>query len=93
VDYWGLSYRKGLEYILAHDPRQRVRVAVDESPGRLTAIILKPWQRERLCYCGADEADYFLTCFRFRSRELPPRQPYYAVRAGGATVLLVDKLR
>jgi hypothetical protein len=94
VDYWGLSYRRGLEYLLEHDPRPVIAVAVDEYPGQLNQQMLPPRQRNRLRYTTADAADYWLTTFRRRRREdYVPGQEFFAVRVGGEKILLVDKLR
>jgi hypothetical protein len=94
LDYWGLSYRRGLEYILEHDARPVIAVAVQEPPGLLNQQILEARQRTRLRYTDPAEADYFLTTFRHLKRDdYVPRQEYYAVRVDGEKILLVDKLR
>jgi hypothetical protein len=93
-DYWGLAYRPGLEYIVEHDAREVIAVAVDEPPGWWNKGILEPQQRKRLRYTSPAEADYLLTSFRHRSRDTyVPRQEVFAVRVGGEKILLVDKLR
>jgi hypothetical protein len=33
LDYWGLSYRRGLEYILEHDPATKIPIFIGTSPG------------------------------------------------------------
>jgi hypothetical protein len=33
-DYWGLSYRQGIDYILAHDSSQVIHLAIETKPGR-----------------------------------------------------------
>jgi hypothetical protein len=94
ADYWGLSYRRGLEYILRQDPRPVIAVSVDEEPGRLNQEILEARQRKRLRYTCPAEADYWLTTFRYRTRDGPvPGQEFFAVRVGGEKILLVAKLR
>ena len=59
LDYWGLSYRQGLEWVLAHDPATviRVSVAVPQPPVEvpygehllyMNSLILPPADRARL---------------------------------------------
>jgi hypothetical protein len=40
VDYWGLSYRRGLEYVLRHDDRPSLRVLLKAGLGEASAAIL-----------------------------------------------------
>ncbi len=48
LDYWGNSYKQGLEYILRMDPRKVITVAVDNRPGEFNAMILPRDERRRL---------------------------------------------
>ncbi len=93
ADYWGLSYRRGLEYVLAHDPAPAVVVRVDHMPGELNRQILPPEDRRRLRYTAKPgEEDYFLTTFRWRHDYAAPRE-VFAVRAGGGKILVVEKVK
>ena len=47
LDYWGLAYRKGLEYIAAHDPDLEILYTSETSPGNFT-FILPPEEQSRL---------------------------------------------
>ena len=60
LDYWGLSYREGLQYILDNDPATNIKISVDDNSGIAAQQILKPLERQRLNYVGVDEAKYFL---------------------------------
>ncbi|UOQ80805.1 hypothetical protein [Hymenobacter sp. 5414T-23] len=43
MDYWGVSYRQGLEYVLAHDERPRITFnAPMPSPAAFNVLILPP---------------------------------------------------
>jgi hypothetical protein len=50
LDYWGNSYKQGLEYILASDPSPVIAVAVQNSPGEFNGMILPPAARRRIIY-------------------------------------------
>lgn len=99
LDYWGLSYREGLEYVLRTDPKDSIRVGVSDYPGRLNAQILDPQQRQRLNFVPVEQAEWYLSTHRqparfaeFRARRFPFVNELYAVRVEGATLLGVYKL-
>jgi len=82
ADYWGLSYRQALEHILEHDSRDTIPVFAINYPGRANALILKPEQRKRLQYVEPEEADYWLSNYRFpgeHSRYFSSHPPYNEV--------------
>jgi hypothetical protein len=89
LDYWGLSYREGLEYVLDNDPRSRLSIAVAHSPGKYNANLLPAAERGRLQYVEAPEADYLLTNFRFQSREDSYGEELHSVRVEGVRILSI----
>jgi hypothetical protein len=92
LDYWGLSYRQGLEYVLAHDPCPAVAVSVYSRPGISNSEILRPEERKRLDYMANPyEATYFLTHERWNRLRYPPSEEFYAVRLDGVRIMLVLK--
>ncbi len=100
LDYWGLSYREGLEYVLAADPREKIPVAASDNPGVLNRNILPPAERSRLEYTTVDHADWFLSNHRqpktyadFREKRFPYVNEAFAVRVDGQTLLGVYRLR
>jgi len=57
MDYWGLSYRRGLEYLLRHDSAEKIKIQVANLlPGKLNASILRPEERKRLVFVQKAEA-------------------------------------
>jgi hypothetical protein len=99
LDYWGLSFREGLEHVLAVDPRERIRVSASDYPGILNSKMLAPAQRKRLEFLAPEDADWFLSNHRqpksfadFREKRFPCVNEAYAVRVDGATLLGVYKL-
>jgi len=94
MDYWGLSYRRALEYILANDKRDKIKLAVLNSPGRSNAYILKASERARLDYVDdLKQADYFLSNYRKFKGEYPFGKEYYALKVGDANIMVVYKLK
>jgi len=93
LDYWGLSYRKALEYILRNDRSKIVKVCVANWPGKANADILPPDDRGRLLYVeNLQEAKYFLSNYRWHKEEYPFKEEYYSVRIGGAKIMVVYKM-
>jgi Dolichyl-phosphate-mannose-protein mannosyltransferase len=64
-DYWGVSYKQGLEYILNHDTAQNIKVCPNDPPGFQNQERLSPNLRKRLeMVRELRDADYFLTTYR-----------------------------
>jgi len=93
LDYWGLSYKQGLEYILANDPSDIIDVAVANRPGRINAHILSAEQAARLHFVTEPEqADYFLTNYRYHPEAYDYADEIYSITVGNASILSVFKL-
>ncbi|MBW6460066.1 MAG: glycosyltransferase family 39 protein [Bacteroidales bacterium] len=82
ADYWGLSYRQVLEYLLVHDPSDTILVFSVNWPGEANADILPVARRKRLHFVPPEKAVYYLSNYRFPpehhkffSREYPYDQP------------------
>lgn len=95
MDYWGASYYQGLEYILKHDDRDTIRVAVETAPGNSNRILIPQNDRDRLLYTQPDQADYFLTNYRWHAE--PYREyegkAWKSWRAYRSAYMTVFKLR
>lgn len=94
LDYWGLSYRQGLEWVLAHDPAPSIGVYSPWPSGHLVyanSLILPPRQRARLRFVPHAEADYTLTNYRYRTQAFPDTigQEVHTIRVNGVRILSV----
>lgn len=90
LDYWGLSYRKTLEYIVRTDSSPRIRVFPLTYPGRLNVAMLPPRERARidLVFSPAD-ADYVTTTYRSHPQDYPGAKEVYSVKVGNASIATV----
>jgi hypothetical protein len=94
LDYWGLSYRKALEYIVRSDSSSIIRVHAANFPGMVNAVMLLPSERRRIRFVQSDdEADYFVTNYRFHPESYPYLREVFSVRVGNASVASVFRLR
>ena len=97
-DYWGLSYRQGLEWILAHDPAPQVNVSVVwPTPLYNNSLILSPAQRARIRYVPRTKPGcrYFLTAYRWHPQSYLDSlgTEVHTVRAGKLKLLSVFDCR
>jgi hypothetical protein len=70
-DYWGLSYRYGLEWLLSHDPSPVITVTGPQASAiYVNQFILSPAQQKRIKLTNNGQARYYLTAYRWHP------QPY-----------------
>ncbi len=94
-DYWFCSMRQGLEYILANDQRDPIRVhcpLLDPKLVEYNRAILPHDKRSRLTIANAGEADYIVVNFRDHIEDYP-YEVYYEVRVNNSAVMRVYKMR
>lgn len=90
-DYWGLSYREGLEWILRNDNRSAIKVYGSARVIRANADLLPLPQWNRLAFVAPADADYLLDNFRANEyREvLPPEREVHAITVDGLKLLSI----
>lgn len=90
-DYWGLSYRRGLEWILAHDSAKVVTVDTHlHFPLYNNLLVLRPTDRVRLRYLP-DSSRYYLAAYRWHPQSYLDSvgTEVHTVRAGDITLLSI----
>ena len=91
-DYWGLSYRQGLLWILAHDSRPQLTVkSYRPEPVYNNMQVLSPEQRQRVGHNFRGEAEYFITNYRWHPESYRDSMgtEVYQLRVNGLRVLSV----
>lgn len=92
-DYWGVSYRQGLEHVLLTDDSDEIKVSVATHPGPKNADILGASLRERLEFVSNREsADYFITNYRWHPHDYSFGSEVHSIVIQGSKVLSVFKL-
>jgi len=97
VDYWGLSNRRALEYILDHDSAPLVRVwPGSQTPVANSLLVMRPEQRARVQVVDReDEADYIVTNYRGNSTDYGLSNNanilFYRLAIGNETILSIYK--
>ena len=95
LDYWGLSYKQALEYILKNDPDRVITIAVDNPLIPLiqnNLNILSAQDRNRFKQVPLNEAKYLLTNYRQHPKEYPYPE-YASIKFGNAKILGIYKLK
>jgi len=94
LDYWGLSYRQALEYILKNDLRNNIKVIAPNFPGYFNIAILSPKDRARIEYVqNISDADYFLSNYRDHKADYSYPNKFFSMNVGGTEIMVVYKLK
>jgi hypothetical protein len=92
-DYWGLSYKQGIDYVLAHDTSQGINLAVADFPGmEYLNYMLNQEQADRVIMLRGNP-DYFITVFRGHPEDYTAGKEYYSVIVRGVKIMAVYKMK
>ena len=93
LDYWGLSYRAGLEWIVKNDARDHINVFTAARVGKTAADTLPIADWSRLYFTTPNKADYILDNFRAHDYQhvFPEDRKAHAVTVDGLEILAVYK--
>jgi len=87
LDYWGLSYKEGLEYIAKTDKRENIKINAESFPGETNLIMLPSSARKRFEYVESrEDADYYLTNYR-KYKDEYNKPAYFTVEVNGVRIL------
>jgi hypothetical protein len=93
IDYWGLSCRGGIEYILKDDKSNTITISGSDAPVELSIQMIPKQERERIHYTDYPQfADYYLEFFRSPSN-VPAgnKKIIYSVIHSGTAIMSVSK--
>ncbi len=94
LDYWGLSYKQGLEYILAADKSEHIKIAADNGECFLNFNIIPDKDLKRLVWTtDPKSADYYLMNFRWHAADYNLGTPFFQIKVGNAKIMEVQKLK
>lgn len=93
LDYWGLSFRSGLEYIARSDKRPIINLAANVHPPLVyNTMWLEKQDFKRLRLSGIQQADYFLTNYRWHPEAYDLNNEVFTVTVENQKILSVFKL-
>ena len=93
-DYWGISGRDGLAWVLAHDSGATVAISdtlTQKDVLHNNALLLSNAERARLRFVPHAQARYFLGIYRWHPGPYEPQfgTPVHDIRVDGMTILTV----
>jgi hypothetical protein len=93
LDYWGVAYKEGYEYIAKVDKRPLIKVAFENLPGENNLMLLDAEDRQRFeVVDDVASADYYLTNYR-KYKNMYYESALYTVDVSGTRILGVHKLK
>lgn len=69
MDYWGLSFKQSLEYILKHDKRDHIKVSSNTYPCEFNLNVLPEKNRIEIASLENKDVDYYITNFRYHHED------------------------
>ena len=95
MDYWGVSYRESLEYILKSDSSKSINLKFSMYSGHIPILILSNSERKRINLVPLEKADYFITNYRWHPGDYDELKDseYHSFKVGNNTVNKIFKLR
>jgi hypothetical protein len=69
MDYWGVSYKQSLEYLLKVDSSASIDLSVENPPGIANIHMLPAKERERFNIVSKESATYFITNYRWHPQD------------------------
>ena len=95
MDYWGISYKKSLDYILENDTSKAIKISVANYSGCVNGQILKPEQRKRITFVDEKDAKYFITNYRWHPKEYtyPSAQIFHSFTVSNNSINTIYKLK
>jgi hypothetical protein len=94
LDYWGLSFRQALEYVVKHDKRPLITVSTNvPAPLINNAIFIEKSDVRRLRLARINHADYFLTNYRWHPEAYDFNNEVFTITVYNQKIMSVFKLR
>lgn len=94
LDYWGLSFRQGLEYIIKNEKRSLIKLSANVPPPLINnAIFLEKSDINRLRLVNVSNADYFLTNYRWHPQAYDFNNEVFKIIVDNQKIMSVFKLR
>ena len=92
LDYWGCSYKQGLDYILKTDKSKTIKVGgVYDNLVRNNMLLLTKDQRGRIQNVDAGQADYLIMNYKANPNDFPSRKIEYSIKVLNSTILCIYK--
>ena len=89
LDFWGLSYREGLEFLASYDQSETINVFMETPPGARNIPMLMEEDAARMAVAESiEEADYFIGNY-YRHKSYPYNNEIYNIQVGNTKILSI----
>jgi len=93
MDYWGVAYKQGIDYILTHDTSSSIAIYTTYGPVMNNVMLLPAAAKKRIVFAGDnDRPDYFITNFRMHKNDYNYPRILYDIKVLNSTILRIYKL-
>lgn len=94
MDYWGLSSKQAVDYILETDQRERILITSETpSSGYYIEYMLPDDKKSRIKFTDDPHiANYYLTDYRWHPQDYSFGSPYYEITVNGTTIFSAFKM-
>jgi len=100
MDYWGVSYRQALEYILDVDKSAQITIKPANAPGIFNQDMMPVEERKRLKFLDpgppslpGQPFDYFITNYRWHPSDYTELKKVHAIKVNGAEIMGVYRMQ
>jgi hypothetical protein len=94
LDYWGPSFKQGLEHLVAKQPNDTIRLCCNyEDPVKHNLLMLGAKDRGRFVFTDIQHADYFITNFRGHPEEYPGKDIEYEISVLNSCIMRIYNLK
>jgi hypothetical protein len=95
LEYWGCSFKQGLEYLAANDKRDTIKVGCNFiDPVQHNLLMLPPADRKRFALLNdVGGADYFITNFRGHKEDYPSTNIAFNVKVLNSSILRIYRIK
>jgi len=94
MDYWGLSYREGIAYVLQANQAEKIKICFANAAGPNNILCFDENQQKRIiCVDNPKEADYFITNYRYHPEDYNYKNEVFAIKRDKNRILSVFKMK
>jgi hypothetical protein len=96
LDYWGLSFKYGLDYILKNDDREKIAyTTLHGRDGNQIEYLFSKSDRDRLVYVeDLADADYYLSIYKYGTKErVDIKNKVHTLLVNGGSLISIYKLK
>jgi hypothetical protein len=92
-DYWGLSMKQSIEYILQQDKSKLIKISGDIAPCEKNARIM--FSNNRIIYTDKGSADYFIASYRMHSNDFEEYKgkEFHSIMVNNSAISTIFKLK